>query len=166
MMGLVTLVAMVALALQTTIPHLLPLAMLMPNLVLILAVNLGMRHHTMSAALTAFAIGYATDAFAGSQLGLNELLFTLVFALTYWISRSLFSAGSGVGAIAVFGGVIFCDFGNYFVSSGWMPPAHLAVLMPSIIVQSVVTTLCAFPVFAMMGQVGRLIGLRQRGSRE
>ncbi len=166
MMGLFTLVAMIALALQTTIPNLLPAAVLMPNLVLILAVNLGLRHHTASAALTAFAMGYATDAFAGSQLGLNALLFTLIFALTYWTSRSLFSAGSGVGAIAVFGGVILSDFGNYFVTSGWMPPAHLAVLMPSIIVQAIVTTLCAFPIFAMMGQATRLIGLRQRGPRE
>lgn len=165
-MGLFTLVAMVALALQTTIPNLLPAAALMPNLVLILTVNLGLRHHTASAALTAFAIGYATDAFAGTQLGLNALIFTLIFALTYWMSRSLFSAGAGVGAIAVFGGVILSDFGDYFVSSGWMPPGHLTVMMPAIILQAMVTTLCAVPVFALMAQATRLIGLRHRRPRE
>src|ERR1700732_535880 len=115
-MVLFTLAAMAALAIQPTVSGLLPNSLLMPNLALVLAVNLGLRHHSAAAALTAFAIGYATDAFSGNQLGLNALLFTLIFVLTSWFSRSVFSTGAGVGAIAVFSGAVLCDLGNYFVS--------------------------------------------------
>jgi rod shape-determining protein MreD len=166
LIALFSLAAMVALALQTTLASLLPAAMLMPNLALILAVNLGLRYHTAGAALTAFAIGYATDAFSGNQLGVNALLFTLVFGLTYWFSRSVFSTGAGVGAIAVFGGVFVCDYGNYLASSGWTAPVRLPVGMPTVFVQAIMTTLCAPPIFALMWQARKLVGLRQRGARE
>ena len=157
---------MVALAVQTTLSGWLPVTFLIPNLALILAVNLGLRHRTVGAALTAFAIGYATDAFSGNQLGLYALLFTLTFVLTNWFTRSVFSAGAGVGAIAVFGGVVFCDLGNYFISSGWMSPARLPVLMPAVLVQAAITTVWAPVVFGLMWRGTRLIGLRQRGAHE
>ena len=165
-MVLFTLAAMAALAIQTTVSGLLPNSLLMPNLALVLAVNLGLRHHSAAAALTAFAIGYATDAFSGNQLGLNALLFTLIFVLTSWFSRSVFSTGAGVGAIAVFSGAVICDLGNYFVSSGWKPPVGLPILMPAVLAQATLTTLCAPLVFGLMWQATRLIGLRQRGAHE
>ena len=61
--GVFAIATLVALALQTTIPRLLPFDILVPDLTLVLAVDLGLRYHGMAAALTAFAIGYATDAF-------------------------------------------------------------------------------------------------------
>ncbi|HVN91923.1 MAG TPA: hypothetical protein VMT61_19060 [Candidatus Binataceae bacterium] len=164
--ALFSLAAMVALALQTTLSSLLPTAFLIPNLALILVVNLGLRHHTVGAALAAFGIGYATDAFSGSQLGLHALLFTAIFIVTYWFSRAVFSAGAGVGAIAVFGGVVLCDLGNYSISSGWVSPMSLPATMPAILLQAAITTAWAPLVFGLMWQATRIIGLRQRLARE
>ena len=166
LIALFSLAAMVALVLQTALSSLLPAVFLIPNLALILVVNLGLRHHSVGAALTAFGIGYATDAFSGNQLGLHALLFTAIFVLTYWFSRAVFSAGAGVGAIAVFGGVIICDLGNYFISSGWVSPVRLPLIMPAILAQAAITTVCAPVVFGLMWQGSRMIGLRQRLARE
>ena len=66
LIGIFSIAAFLALALQTTVPRLLPIAALFPDLVLILAVDLGLRHYGMVAAVMAFVIGYATDAFSGS----------------------------------------------------------------------------------------------------
>ena len=40
---------------------------LIPNLIIILAVDLGLRHHGVVPAILAFTMGYATDAIAGSH---------------------------------------------------------------------------------------------------
>ena len=53
----------------------------MPDLVLILAVDLGLGIMRALAPLMAFAMGYATDALSGSQLGLNAFTVTLIFLL-------------------------------------------------------------------------------------
>ena len=98
MIGVFSIATVIALALQTTITRFLPFAVLMPNLVLVLAVNLGLRYYGAAAALMAFGIGYATDAFSGGLLGLNALLFSLVFILTYGMSRSLLSSTTAIGA--------------------------------------------------------------------
>ena len=157
---------MVALTVQTVVAGLLPAAFLVPNLALILVVNLGLRHHSAGAALAAFGIGYATDAFSGNQLGMHAFLFTAIFLLTYWFARTVFSSGAGVGALAVFGGVIICDLGNYFFSSGWVAPVRLPAIMPTVLVQAAITTACAPAVFGLMWQATRIIGLRQRLARE
>jgi rod shape-determining protein MreD len=156
----------IALALQTSLPHLLPLGMFVPDLALILAVDLGLRHHTAIAALLAFGIGYATDAFSGTQLGLNALMLTFVFLMAYWLSRSLISAGTAVGVIAVFVGVIFSDFGSYIASSGWTAPDRVGALMPPVLMQAAITALLSPPVFTIMGWAARMAGLRHRGARE
>lgn len=79
LIGVFSIATLIALALQTTFTRLLPFDVLMPNLALVLAVNLGLRYYSAAAALMAFGIGYATDTFSGGQLGLNALLFILVF---------------------------------------------------------------------------------------
>ena len=166
LIGVFSLATIIALALQTTVTRLLPFDMLMPNLALILAVNLGLRHHSAAAALMAFGIGYATDTFSGGQLGLNALLFSLVFILTYGLARSLFSSTSVIGVIAVFAAVIFIDVGNALAAADWARSESLGLAMPSILIQAAITALCAPPVFATMAGASRLVGLRQRGSRE
>jgi rod shape-determining protein MreD len=166
-LGVFAIATLVALALQTTIPHLLPFDALVPELTLVLVVELALRYsNTMMAALTAFAIGYATDAFSGSKLGLNALAFTLVFILTRWFSRTLFSAGRGIGVVAVFGGVILCGFVEDIASAGGSWPATPGLLLPALLIQAALTTLCAPAVFATMKWTTRMVGLRQRGARE
>jgi rod shape-determining protein MreD len=163
--GVFAIATLVALALQTTIPRLLPFEILVPDLTLVLVVELGLRYHGIAPALTAFAIGYATDAFSGSQLGLNALSFTLVFILTYWLSRALFSAGRGVGMIAVFGGVILCGFGGYVASAGGARPQNMGLLLPALLIQAALTALCAPAIFATIKWTTRMVGLRQRSVR-
>jgi rod shape-determining protein MreD len=159
LIGIFSIAAFLALALQTTVPRLLPIAALFPDLVLILAVDLGLRHYGMVAAVMAFVIGYATDAFSGSQLGMNALMLTLVFLLAYWLSRVLISHSAAIGAVAVFGGV-------YLLSSGFSAPVNLGGVIAPTLLQAAVTALFTPWVFGMTGWATSVVGLRQHGQRE
>lgn len=165
-MGLFTIATLIALILQTTIPRLLPFEILVPELTLILVVDLGLRYHGIPAALAAFAIGYATDAFSGNQLGLNAVLFTAVFILTYGLSRAVFSPGRVLGVMAVFGGVLFCALGTYLAGAGWTGSENAALVTPAILIQAALTALCAPAIFAMMDGAAWMTGLRRSSSRE
>jgi rod shape-determining protein MreD len=150
----------VALVLQTTLPRILPLGMLVPDLVLILAVDLGLRHPRTLTAMMAFAMGYAVDAFSGVEMGLNALLLTMVFMFAYWLSRVLISTSTAIGVMAVFAGVIFSDIGNYLISSGFAPSDRLHTLMPAVLIQAAVTALLTPSVFRFTGWAARIVGLR------
>jgi rod shape-determining protein MreD len=152
--------AFVALVLQTILPRLLPLGILVPDFVLILAVDLGMRHPRMLTALMAFAMGYAVDAFSGMELGLNALLLTLIFTFAYWLSRVLISTSTAIGVMAVFVGVILSDVGNYLISSGFAPTDWLRALLPAVLIQAAVTALLTPSVFRITGWAARTAGLR------
>jgi rod shape-determining protein MreD len=150
----------VALVLQTILPRLLPLGILVPDFMLILAVDLGMRHPRVLTALMAFAMGYAVDAFSGVELGLNALLLLLVFMFAYWLSRMLISTSTAIGVMAVFIGVILSDVGNYLISSGFAPADRLHALMPVVLIQAAVTALLTPSVFRITGWAARTVGLR------
>lgn len=156
----------VALAIQTTIPHLLPAGIFVPDLVVILAVDLGLKHHQALAAALAFAMGYAVDAFSGTQLGLNALMMTLVFIFTYWLSRSLISTSTVIGVVAVFFGVMATDLGNCLIGPAFGSPERVGAIMPAILIQAAITSLLTPAVFAIMGRATRMVGLRQRSLRE
>lgn len=164
MLLLFSLATFVALVLQTTLPRLLPLGILVPYFVLILAVDLGMRHPRALTALMAFAMGYAVDAFSGVELGLNALLLTMVFAFAYWLSRVLISTSTVIGVTAVFVGVIFSDVGNYVISSGFAPADRLHALMPAVLIQAAVTALLTPSVFRITGWAAGTVGLRIHGA--
>lgn len=166
MIAIFSIATLIALSLQTTIPRLLPMAALFPDLVLILAVDLGLRHWGALAAVMAFMIGYATDAFSGSQLGLNALMLMLVFVLAYWFSRVLISRSPAIGAVAVFGGVILQNVGVYLIGSGFATPMNLGTVMLPTLLQAAVTALITPWVFGMMGWATGIASLRRRGQRE
>jgi rod shape-determining protein MreD len=159
---LFSIAAFIALTLQTTLPRLLPLGILGPDLMLILAVDLGLRHPRVLTALMAFAMGYAVDAVSGVELGLNALLLTMAFLFAYWLSRVLVSTTTAIGVIAVFAGVIFSDIGNYLISSRFAPADRLHALMPAVLIQAAVTALLTPSVFRITGWALRAIGLRMR----
>jgi rod shape-determining protein MreD len=161
-----SLATIIALALQTTVARLLPLAILMPNLALVLAVNLGLRYYSAAAAVMAFGIGYATDSFSGGRLGLNAALFIVVFVATYGLSRAVLSSTTVVGVIAVFIAVIFVDFGSALVATSWTRSEGLDLATRAVLIQAAITALCAPPVFALMAGATRFLGLRQRGFRD
>ncbi len=160
MVVLFAIATFVALVLQTTLSRLLPIGMLVPNLVLILVVDLGMRHPGALAALMAFAMGYAVDTFSGVELGLNALLLTVVFIFAYWLSRVLISSSTAIGVMVVFAGVIFSDIGNYLISSGFAPADRLHAIMPPVLIQAAVTALLTPSVFRIVTWAARRIGLR------
>jgi rod shape-determining protein MreD len=166
LIALFSLAALAALALQTSLPHLLPARLYAPDFILILAVDLGLRYHNVPGVAMAFGMGYATDAFAGSQLGLNALLVTMVFLLAYWVSRSLVSTSAAVGAIVVFVAVLIHNLGGYIVSAGWSEPAPLGALMGPALLQATLTAILTPWVFGVMEEAARMIGLRSRNPRE
>ncbi|MBV8773891.1 MAG: rod shape-determining protein MreD [Deltaproteobacteria bacterium] len=166
MLLLFSLAAFVALVLQTTLPRLLPLGILVPDFILILAVDLGMRHPGALTALMAFAMGYAVDTFSGVKLGLNALLLTLIFIFAYWVSRVLISTSTAIGVIAVFAGVVFSDLGNYLISSSFTPADRLHALIPAVLIQAAVTALLTPSVFRVTSWGARTVGLHvHSGSR-
>ena len=71
-------------------------------LVLVLAVDLGLRHRRALAPIIAFAMGYAMDAFSGSQLGVNTFAVTLTYLLTYEVGVHFSVGGAEAGAVLVF----------------------------------------------------------------
>lgn len=78
-----------ALLLQTSLLHLLPLGPVVPDLTLILCVYLGLYRPTIGAVLGSFALGYSLDVFSSHLLGLNAFAMSLVFLITHLSSRTI-----------------------------------------------------------------------------
>jgi rod shape-determining protein MreD len=156
----------IALIIQTAVPLWFPIRALIPNLIIILVVDLGLRHHGALPALMAFAIGYATDAFAGTHLGLNAFLTTLVFLLTYEISSRLLVTNALVGAIAVFFAVIVAGVGAVAISAGRGAGPAVNAVLPSVLLQALISAIIAPIIFAMLEGSKRIIGLPARLERE
>jgi rod shape-determining protein MreD len=158
--------AFAALVVQTSVMHLLGVVTLVPDLLLVLAVNLGLRHHNMVAAILAFALGYATDAFSGTRIGLNSLLVTLVFLLCYETSRHLWVNNDAVGAAAVFLAVVFKDFGTLLLSgAGGDLRLYAGRILAQIFARALLTACLTPIVFALLRRGGRLLGLPPSGQR-
>jgi rod shape-determining protein MreD len=157
---------LIALAIQTSIPHWLPSGMFVPDLVMILAVDLGMKHHGAVAALLAFGMGYATDAFAGTHPGFNAFVVTLAFLLAYGLSRYLISTSVAIGVVVVFVGVLLQGVFDYVVSLGWETGLRPGTLVMPVLIQAIITAFLTPWVLALMGWAKRGVGLRQVSVRE
>ena len=107
------------LAFESAVPHLVSFRALIPNLIIILVVDLGLRHHGVLPAMLAFAMGYATDALAGSHPGLNAFMMTMVFVVSYEISTRLMVTNALVGATVVFFGVIATALATIALADGF-----------------------------------------------
>jgi len=83
------LAAVGAMLLQTTVFPVVPWVPVMPDLVLVLAVYLGIRHHSVGGAVGAFLLGYFLDTFAGTLLGLQAFALTAAYLAVYLIARHL-----------------------------------------------------------------------------
>ena len=155
-----------ALLIQTAAPLWFPFRALIPNLIIILTVDLGLRHHGALPALLAFAIGYATDAMSGTTLGMNAFLTTAVFLLTYEISSRLLVTNAFLGATAVFFAVMLAGFGAIVITSGRSAMLAMNQAMPSLALQALISAIVAPIVFAMMAGSKRMVGLPDRPERE
>jgi rod shape-determining protein MreD len=157
---------LIALAIQTSIPHWLPSGMFVPDLVLILAVDLGVRHHGAVPALMAFGIGYATDAFSGLHPGFNAFVLTLAFLLAYGMSRYLISTSVAIAVVAVFLGVLLQGVFEYIVSLGWQTGLRPSTLLMPVLVQALITAALTPWVVLLLSWAKRGLGLRQVSVRE
>lgn len=158
--------ALIALTIQTAIPLGFPLRAMAPNLLVVLAVDLGLRHHGALPALLAFAMGYAADAFSGAQPGVNAFLITLVFLLAYEVSSRLMVTNAIIGALAAFAGTIIAGAGAVAIASGRGAVGALGAVMPGVLEQALASALAAAPVFAMLAALKRRLGLRSEAARE
>jgi rod shape-determining protein MreD len=158
--------AVLGLAIETAVPHLVSFRALVPNLIIILAVDLGLRHHGILPAVIAFTMGYATDALAGSHPGLNAFMMTMVFLVSYEISTRLMVANAFVGATLVFFGVIATSLGTIAMANGFNALADTGPIMPELTLDALISAIIAPIVFAMLATSKRLTGLKARAARE
>jgi rod shape-determining protein MreD len=99
--------AAIAAVIQTALPHRVPFLPAAPDLILVLAVYLGLHFHSAWGAIGAFLIGYLLDASAGIAPGLSCLTMTLVFGVVYLLSKRLWMENpvSNVAAVALGEGI-------------------------------------------------------------
>jgi rod shape-determining protein MreD len=153
----------VALWFQTEVRLWLPASPLIPDLVLILAVDLGLKQHTALSPMLAFAMGYATDACSGSQLGLNAFTMTLIFLLSYELSRHVWVTGKIIGPLTVLVAVLLKTFGVMAITGGVAAVTEIkAPMLRLIIVQALVTTAVAPAVFWILDVGKRMLRLPAR----
>jgi rod shape-determining protein MreD len=138
---------------------------LIPNLIIIFAVDLGLRHHGVLPAVLAFTMGYATDAIAGSHPGLNAFMMTAVFLLSYEISTRLMVTSAGVGATVVFFAVIASALGTVAIANGFNSLSDTAPMLPGLTLQALISAIIAPFIFAMLSVTKRLTGLPDGSGR-
>lgn len=165
MVALFTIFTFIALAIQTTASRWLPLSALVPDLIMILAVDLGLRHRRALAPILAFAMGYAMDAFSGSQLGINTFIVTLVFLMAYEEGRLIPPSGPRSGAVLVFVAVLVQNLVGLLISTQFRALNEVWTVIPSALLQAAVTAALAPPIFGLMDNTKRLVGLGQRSTR-
>jgi rod shape-determining protein MreD len=139
---------------------------LIPNLIIILAVDLGLRHHGVLPAILAFAMGYATDAMAGSHPGLNAFMMTMVFLVSYEISTRLMVTNAGVGATVVFFSVIATALATVAMANGFGALSSTGPMLPALILQAFITAIVAPIVFSILATIKRLTGMTPKSGRE
>ena len=159
--ALFAVLTLLALAVQTTASRWLPLSALVPDLVLVLAVDLGLRHRRALGPIIAFAMGYAMDAFSGSQLGVNTFAMTLTYLIAYEVGVHSSATGPEAGAVLAFLAVLLQNLGGFLIGTQFRAPDQLATLMPAALLQATVTAVCAPPVFGLIAGLRRILGLSQ-----
>lgn len=166
LVALFAVLTLIALAIQTTASRWLPLSALVPDLVLVLAVDLGLRHRRALAPIIAFAMGYAMDAFSGSQLGVNTFAVTLTYLLAYEVGVHTSASGAEAGAVLVFIAVLIQSLGGFLISTQFREPHQLGTLLPVALLQATLTAVIAPPIFRLTAGLRRILGLsRERRTR-
>lgn len=157
----------VALWLQTEVRLWLPAGALFPDLVLILAVDLGLKQHNALSALLAFAMGYATDACSGVHLGLNAFMMTLIFLLSYELSRHVWVTGRVIGPVTVALADLLKTLGVMAITGGIATVAGIkGPELRLIVIQALITAAVAPFIFALLDAGKRALRLPVRVAAE
>lgn len=148
-----------AMLLQTTVFAPLPWLPVVPDLVLVLAVYLGVRHPGAGGACGAFLLGYFLDSFSGTVLGVNAFALTATYLATHLIARRLWVEG-GLPLMAI---VFVAALVRGLAAAGATLMAGPGVVwhhvVESALAGAVVAALAAPAVFACVAWEKRLIGL-------
>ena len=95
--------ALLAMLLQTTVGAAIsPFTEVVPNLVLVLAVYLGLRYHGVGGVAGAFLLGYFLDTFSGTLLGVHAAACTAAYVVAYLIARTLWTEDGLPAMMVVF----------------------------------------------------------------
>lgn len=150
----IALVAGFGVLLQTTVLPVLPFGGAAPDILLVLCVYLGLRHHTVGGAAGAFLLGYLQDSLSGSATGLNAFGMCVVFLFVYltcrrlWVDNLLSKVvlvflASLVKTVAVVGLlVLFLAFEGAWGSLAW-----------SVVLHAVLAAVVAPPLFALVASI-------------
>jgi rod shape-determining protein MreD len=99
--------AIVAMIVQTSVLPAVPGLPIVPDVILVLAVYLGVHYQSVGGAVGAFLLGYFLDTFSGTLLGLNAFSLTAAYLAVRWVARQLWvRRGLPVIAIVLFGGIV------------------------------------------------------------
>lgn len=133
--AILAVVTSIALLLQTTVLPLAAIGNATPDLLLIICVYLGLRLHSVSGAIGAFALGYLQDAFSGGMIGLNAFAMCVVFLIVYSTSQRLWvdNAVSKIVLIflaSVLKTTIIVSLVAFFVSVNGLRQSVLHYLLP------------------------------------
>ena len=161
LVALFAVLTLIALAIQTTASRWLPLSALVPDLVLVLAVDLGLRHRRALAPIIAFAMGYAMDAFSGSQIGVNAFAVTLIYLIAYEVGVHSSATGAEAGVVLAFVAVLIQNLGGFLIGTQFRAPDQIGALLPAALLQATVTAVCAPPVLGLTAGLRRMLGLSQ-----
>jgi rod shape-determining protein MreD len=93
--------ALLAALLQTTVLAAIPGLPVVPDLLLVLAVYLGLHHHGLGGVTGAFLLGYLLDTFSGTVLGLNAFAMTAAYATVHFVARTVWTEGWPSTALVV-----------------------------------------------------------------
>ncbi len=157
----------VALWLQTEVRLWLPAGALFPDLVLILVVDLGLKQHNALSAVLAFTMGYATDAMSGTHLGLNAFMMTLIFLLSYELSRHVWVTGKIIGPLTVALAELLKTVGVMAITGGIATVAAIEVGPARLIIfQALITAAVAPFIFALLDAGKRALRLPVRVAAE
>jgi rod shape-determining protein MreD len=157
----------VALWLQTEVRLWLPAGALFPDLVLILAVDLGLKQHNALSAALAFAMGYATDATSGSHLGLNAFMMTLIFLLSYELSRHVWVTGRVIGPLTVALADLLKTVGVMAITGGVATVVNIkGPALRLIVIQALLTAAVAPLIFGLLDAGKRALRLPVRVAAE
>jgi rod shape-determining protein MreD len=94
------LAAVVLVLLQTSVMPLVPVLPVVPDLLLVLTVWVGLRHHGLGGVCGAVAIGYLLDTFSGTTLGVHMFAMTAAYVSTFVLARTVWTEG-GVSTVLV-----------------------------------------------------------------
>lgn len=150
---LLTLTAVTAFLLQTTLLPWVFLGRATPDLLLVICVYLGLHRHTVGGVVGSFLLGYLEDAFSGTMRGLNSFGMTTVFLVVYLTSRRLWVDNALSKVVVVFAAslvkttTILLLLAAFLPIAGWWPG-----FVRDLLIQGVLAAALSPAVFAVLAQ--------------